>query len=276
MAVISHIIWAISSPPRGEGCALLANSTPRQPPVPHPCPSSPHLKYSISRLPGPAHAFPPLVSHQPSSSTPSSQNTAGQKTTFLFSGHFGSLNLLTVQSGRHLCRCNERSRNTWPWLKGYLKLRAMPPPLGSKARQGNGASLRLTGQRLHGLYTAVHSLYTGSVPWSDSQPPWRCSCVTGQDAPSWKCWRLALIKPKPHTSMKKSHMIFPFPCPPPKKKKKLIFGFAMKGATAFRAAAPLTLVNTWYDEMGEKGRQNEEETFPFFFLLRCTVSLYSQ
>lgn len=63
------------------------------------------------------------------------------------------------------------------------------------------------------------------------------------------------------------------------KKKELTFGFAVKWATALRAAAPLTLVNIWYGGMRVKGRENEKETFYiflFYFFLRCTVSLYPQ
>lgn len=106
---------------------------------------------------------------------------------------------------------------------------------------------------------------------SDSQLAWWCSCVTGQDAPCWKCQRFALTKPKPYTSTKTSHMIVPFPHT---HKKKLTFRFAVKGATGFRAAAPLTLVNIWYDGMGEQRRENKE-TFPiFFFKMHCpSISL---
>lgn len=91
-------------------------------------------------------------------------------------------------------------------------------------------------------------LFSGSVPWSDSQPPWQCSCVMGQDAPSWKCQVLALTKSKAGTSMKTSHTISVthdtlLPPPWPKKKNQQTLGFVLKDATAFRAEAILALVN---------------------------------
>lgn len=50
-------------------------------------------------------------------------------------------------------------------------------------------------------------LFSRSVPWSDSWPPWQCSYVVGQDAPSWKHWIFGLTKSKAGTSMKTSHAI---------------------------------------------------------------------
>lgn len=212
---------------------------------PHPCPSLPHLNYSTSGLPGPASS-PPPAKHQPSSSTLAYRMQLVKKPHFYF---------LAILAPRTCLLCNEeitvtttrREKKHMALIKRQLKLIAMPLPLSSNAQKGDGASLQLTGQTTHGLYT-------GSAPWFDSPPLGQC---IGQDTPSWEDFRYALTKPNLYTSMKTSHDT-PFP-------HRKTLAFAMKGAAAFRAAGSLTLVSIWYDGLGEKARVNEE-TFHVFSL----------